>query len=38
MIDKDLLGDLIADTLADEADNEALKLRLLMAITSQDTL
>jgi death-on-curing protein len=35
-IDKALLGDLIAATLADEAGDESLKLRLLLAISSND--
>lgn len=34
MIDKELLGDLIAAHLADETDDEVLKLRLLTAISS----
>ncbi len=35
-IDKVLLRDLITATLADELDDEELKLRLLLAITQED--
>ena len=35
-IDKELLADLISATLNDDADNEELKLRLLIAISTDD--